>query len=396
MTAFSFFGEQLFVLYTAVGHVGLVLATWATAALGFTLRHRPWARLPPPARSSAMRIGVAAAGVVGLTLAAGLRVGGTAYAPAEPMFWETLTALVSCAGLVLTAYAAGSGLAGAVNARQGAAPPLAAEGALEPVEAAVRAYERLAAATERLRASEQEATARAKAVADGVAAAEYVKAAEAIRHRLQLAEELRASTAAAVLRLACGAPVRRLLEHRPDQTLKRLNEPGSKAPLGGRVDAALSAVREFLREVEGARAQLADERAGAAGSVARRLGIDASERAKPFDTALAELATTYGRVAHRLEALRLRVGADADAGAVAAAAVALTGQAPAPPKDVVEVALEMTQAEQSAVSALAALGAEPVRISDVVVQASAALARGEGDDEAMADVLRVMRQEMER
>ena len=395
MTAFYFFGEQLFVLYTSVGHLGLTLATSAMATLAFTVRQRTWARLGAPTRRTAMWVGVVAGGAMGALLAVGLRVGGTAYGPAAPLFWESVTAVVSCLGLVLTAYAAGSGLAGAAASKAGAAQPASAS-ELDPVETAVRAYERLAAATERLRASEQEAVARSRAASDGVATSEYVKAADAIRHRLQLAEELQASTAAAVLRLACGAPVHQLLERRPDQTLRRLNEPGSKAPLGGRVDAALAAVRTFLAEVEAAHAQLAKERQGAQGSVAQRLRIDASERVRPFDLALGELATTYGRVAHRLEALRLRVSADADAGAVASAAVALTGQAPTPSKDVVEVALEMTRAEASTVSALMALSAEPMRISDVVVQASVALARGEGDDEAMADVLRIMRQEMER
>ena len=395
MTAFSFFGEQLFVLYTWVGHLGLALATWAMATLAFTVRQQSWARLHASARRTAMRAGVVAGGTLGALLASGLRVGGTAYAPAAPLFWENVTAVVSCLGLVLAAYAAGSGLAGAIASKAAAVPQLPVA-AVDPIEAAVRAYERLVASTERLRGSEEEAATGARAVRDGVAASEYVSAAEAIGHRLQLAEELKASTAAAVLRLACGAPVHRLLERRPDQALKRLDEPGSKAPLGGRVDAALTAVRTFLSEVEAAQAQLAKERQGAPGSVAHRLRIDASERAKPFDLALGELVTTYGRVAHRLDALRLRVAADADASAVASAAMELAGQAPTPPRDVVEVALEMTQAEQSAVAALTALGVEPVRISDVVVQASVALARSEGDDEAMADVLRVMRQEMER
>lgn len=398
MTAFSFFGEQLFVLYTWVGHLGLASVTWATATLAFTVRHHSWARLTASARRTAVRAGVVAGGAVGALLAAGLRVGGTAYAPAAPLFWENVTAIVSCLGLVLAAYAAGSGLAGAVSAKVGAVPrlPVAAVDSVDPVDAAVRAYERLVASTERLRGSEEEAVDRARAVNDGVAASEYVKAAEAIRHRLELAEELKASTAAAVLRLACGGPVHRLLERRPDQVLERLNEPGSKVPLGGRVATALTAVRAFVSEVEAAQAQLAKERQGAQGSVAQRLGIDASERAKPFELALGELATTYGRVAHRLHALRLRVGADADASAVASAAMALAGQTPMPQRDVVEIALEMTQAEQSAVSALTALSVEPVRISDVVVQASVVLARSEGDDEAMADMLRVMRQEMER
>jgi hypothetical protein len=396
MTAFTLFGEQLFVLYTSVGHAGLVLACWAAAAVALAVRQRTWGARSPAIQSFAAKLGLLTAGVAGLTLAAGFRVGGTAYAPAEPMFWETITALLSSLGMVATAYAVGSGVAAAAKGELPAGAPVAALAELDPVESAVAAWERLAAATRRLRASESDAAARAGTVTDSVAAAEYTKAADAIRHRLRLAEELEASTAAAVLRLACGSKVRRVLERRPDDTLKALNDKAAKAPLAARVDTALAAVRAFLKDLEAAQAALQREQDGAPGSVAKRLGLDAKERARPFAAALLEIGATYGRVAHRLEALRLRLAADADAGAVASAAMAVTGEAPRPPQDVVEVAMEMTQADQSAAAALLALGAEPARIADVVVHASAALARGDGDDEAMADVLRVVRREMER
>ena len=60
------------------------------------------------------------------------------------------------------------------------------------------------------------------------------------------------------------------------------------------------------------------------------------------------------------------------------------------------IALEVSRAEQSAVTALAALGTRPSRIAEVVVNASASLARDSGDDEALADVLRSVRRELER
>lgn len=47
-------------------------------------------------------------------------------------------------------------------------------------------------------------------------------------------------------------------------------------------------------------------------------------------------------------------------------------------------------------TALATLGAAPSRIADVVLNASASLARDTGDDEGLADVLRSVRRELER
>ncbi len=134
------------------------------------------------------------------------------------------------------------------------------------------------------------------------------------------------------------------------------------------------------------------------GVVAARVGLDAAERARPFAAAVDQLALTYGRVGHRLEALRLRLSAEADAGVVAGAAMALTSgeTQPAAAQDVVAVAVEISQAEQSAVTALATLGAAPSRIADVVLNASASLARDTGDDEGLADVLRSVRRELER
>jgi hypothetical protein len=395
MTAFYFFETQLFVLYTSLGHLGLVLASGATAALTFILKARLGAR---PSATSKLSGAFAAAAVAAL-LTAGLRVRGTAYDPLAPaMLWEWLAAAAAGAGLAATAYALTAAVVGALTGgpqTPGAAVLPAASGR-DDVGAALVAFETLKAACERLRLSEKEAEARAAQVTDGVAAAEYTKAAEAIRHRHALAEELKATAGAAVLRLACASPLRRLLERRPDAVLSRLNDLKQAAPLVARVDESLLAVRSFLGEVERARLELSREARGAEGSVAARVGLDASARVQPFDAAAVQLEATYGRVGHRLEALRLRIRAEADAGAAAGAALAMSGPGqPAPSQDVVAVAMEISQAEQSAVTALTTLGAQPSRIAEVVVNASASFARDSGDDEALADVLRSVRRELE-
>jgi len=305
-----------------------------------------------------------------------------------------MTAAGAGAGLVAATYAAAGALAAVVTGRSTPAEP-AARIERDEVQAALIAFGTLKAATERLRRSEQEASARAGTAADGVTAAEYGRAASAIRHRLQLAEELQATAAATVLRLACAEPLRKLLERRPDAALARLNERGATAPLAERVEGALGAVRGFMGELERARLLIQRELSGSTGSVAQRLGVDAAERAKPFEAAVSQLETTYGRVGHRLEALRLQLAAEADAGAVAGAALALTGKdQPAP--DAVAIAVELSQAEQSVVTALAVAGTAPPRIAEVVVQASSSLARDTGDDEALADVIRSVRRELER
>lgn len=395
MTSFSFFGTQLFIIYSAVGHLGLVLASGATAALAFLLRQRAWASATPRRRSSARVVAAFGAGAVAVTLLAGLRVQGTAFDPAAPpLFWEWLTAAGAGAGVVAAAYAAAGALAVVAIARQVDTPP-AARVERDEVQAALVAFGTLKAATERVRQSEREAAARTRTVADAVAAAEYGRAAEAIRHRLQLAEELQATAAAAVLRLACADPLRRLLERRPDAALARLDDPKQADPLAARVEVAIEAVRRFMGELAGARVRLQRELSGSAGSVAQQVGLDAAERARPFEAAVGQLEATYGRVGHRLEALRLHLGAEADAKAVAGAALALTGNdQPAP--DAVAVAMELSRAEQSAATALAVLDSAPSRIAEVVVQASSSLARDSGDDEALADVIRSVRRELER
>ena len=137
MTAFTFFGTQLFVIYSVVGHLGLVVASGALAALGFALRQWPWASLAPRTRANAKLAGASVAGAVGMTLVLGLRVSGTAYDPSSPMFWEWLTARGAGAGLVAASYAFGSATTGAVLGRSGAqsakpfgGPAVSADGVL--------------------------------------------------------------------------------------------------------------------------------------------------------------------------------------------------------------------------------------------------------------------------
>ena len=394
MTTFTFFGLELLRLHGALGFAGLVVASWALAGLSVL----PWEKVPTRVRRTAHGFGATAAVVVAVVLAAGVRLSGTAWDPGQsPRVLEWLTALVTGAGLAATAWAATGLLAGLVAGRERAVkpPPVVA---LDEVGRALQAYESLREAAGRLGKSHAEATTRALGVTDAVASAEYTKAGDAIRNRLQLAEELQATTGAAVLRLACAAPLRRLLEHRPDAALARLNDDGEDAPLVERVEDAQVAVGLFLGELTDAEAALEQELLGAPGSVAARVGLDAAERARPFAAAVDQLALTYGRVGHRLEALRLRLSAEADAGVVAGAAMALTSgeTQPAAAQDVVAVAVEISQAEQSAVTALATLGAAPSRIADVVLNASASLARDTGDDEGLADVLRSVRRELER
>jgi len=163
MTSFSFFGTPLFVIYSAVGHLGLVLASGATAALAFLLRQRAWA-------SGGTRHRIVAAlgaGAVAVILLAGLRVEGTAFDPAAPpLFWEWMTAAGAGAGLVAATYAAAGALAAVVMGRS--TSPVSAKVERDEVQAALIAFGTLKAATERLRQSEREASARAGTTADGV------------------------------------------------------------------------------------------------------------------------------------------------------------------------------------------------------------------------------------
>ena len=54
----------------------------------------------------------------------------------------------------------------------------------------------------------------------------------------------------------------------------------------------------------------------------------------------------------------------------------------------------VAQARQVATGAMGSLAFEPSRITEVVVRASASLARDDGDEEALADVLRSVQREL--
>ncbi len=189
--------------------------------------------------------------------------------------------------------------------------------------------------------------------------------------------------------------MRRVLDRRPDQALVGLDEPSEPGKVAQRAESALAAVRSFMSEVQVARAEVTREERSEPGSVAKRLGLDASERAKPFLATLAQLEETYGRVGHRLEALLLRARAEADTGKAAQAALAVAGEkSRTPPPDVVQVSLEVGKAQQAAAGALSSLGAAPSQVTEVVVRASASLARDAGDEDALAEVLRSVQREL--
>lgn len=186
-------------------------------------------------------------------------------------------------------------------------------------------------------------------------AAEYRRAQEEVKMKLELGERILAAAEAATFRLACNAPLRRLVRRRPKEALlgiERLDrDAGSGIPADASLEPAVIALSSFLGEIREAREAL-----------------DALERKRPADIEphseedpwylaqqdLDALDDAYTAVLSRVEVVRVRRAAEATMEEVADAAGAVSASAKgftADQAEISDLATEVTRAETAVVMA---------------------------------------------
>jgi len=389
MTAFTLFGLHLFTTQSWLGDAAVMASALSLAVLAWSLRVPVRAAADAAVMRRANTLGLAAGVVASGAMAVGLRVQPLSFSVNQvaDTSWGAASFLtLACAvgAFSLASSVASRVLKGKVQTG------LVVSGATTDLAAALQALETLRTAVAGLQRALDEAQSRAGGQADPAVLEEYAQAAAAIGHKLMLGRELEAAASSSVLRLACRAPLQRVLSLRPDVVIARVGDEMDRMPLPARVQDALSGVETFLQEVRGAREVLEREASGAPGSTAARIGMTATTAAAPCQSAVEEISFSYGRVQHRLQALKLRLSAETDAGMAVKAALALSRPGGAGAEDSVTLASEIADAEEAARLALQAAADEPVRVSDAVARAAAALAQE--DEQPLHELLHAMRE----
>ncbi|UQA62457.1 hypothetical protein [Polyangium aurulentum] len=344
MIEITILGELAFTLASALAFAFLLVAIGSgafvvqTGALGL-------ARLAPPRQTNTARwIGVGA-GVLSFVLALALVRAGGAF--------ETLLLAVALgfAGRALGGMAAIAALrALSANAEGRAAQGRALEAARAEKMAAFEAKQRQMIAGDDLRAevaAAEKALARLRAAIATLVSTraglaektgpEAEKLRDELSLRIDLGERVLAAAEAAAFRLACSAPVRRLVRRRPAD-LAGLS-PAAPGEPEARVEAAIAAVDAYLVEIGEARKEL---EAAAARRPASMPGEDedasededTSEDAEHDEDPAARarreidaIEAAYRSVRERAELARLRLSARAGMAEVASAAGAVSSRA---------------------------------------------------------------------
>ncbi|WP_437568592.1 hypothetical protein [Sorangium sp. So ce542] len=420
----SLLGWLLVTLTSPLSLVLLIVALGSAAYLGVT------ALAAAPPRRGARAIGT---GVAACALAAGmvgLRVGSGAGAalPTAAVGIAAAAALGATAACAWTFGAAGAAALGAARARRSAAALRAGDARRRLLAASQRAYiegDDLAAETAaadaavaRLRAGVgalEDARAALEARrdaargaggdgeergAEGGPRAEQAKEASALAEdlaracdeaatRVSMGQRVLAAAEAAALRIACNAPLRRLLRRRPREAMQALATLGA-----GAIAPAAASIEAFLGEVRAARAEvaaIAERRAAdAAGGGA---GSGAAEG--PASAALGELAameSAYGALLERLRLSELHASARASVEQVESAAGALSAAARAAAVDPAALGALVTEIAraESAVAAAAPEAGGSRALAEALAEGSLALDRS--DATSLSELIAALRE----
>jgi predicted nucleic acid-binding Zn-ribbon protein len=359
MIEITIFGELAFTLASALAFAFLLIAIGSgayvvhTGALGL-------ARLAPPRMSNMARWIGAGAGVLAFIVALSVVRAGGAF--------ETLllaTALGFAGGALGKAAALAALRARAANADRRIHEARALEAARAEKSAALAAKRQQIIAGEDLRAEVAEAERALERLRAALATLVSTRAgladksgpeAEALRGelglRIELGERVLAAAEAAAFRLACSAPVRRLVRRRPAD-LAGLSPQATGEP-EARVGAAIAAVDAYLVEIGGARKELEEVAARRPASMpdegeAAEEDDDASEDAEHDEDPAARarreidaIETAYRAVRERADLARLRLSARAGMAEVASAAGAVSSRTRALGLDEKELGLLLT------------------------------------------------------
>ncbi|XYH95789.1 hypothetical protein ACMHYB_49685 [Sorangium sp. So ce1128] len=451
----SLLGWLVVTLTSPLSLVLLLVALGAAAYVGVTALEAA----PPQRGARAVGTGAAAcalaAGMVGLRVGAGAG----AVVPTAAVGIAAAAALGTTAACAWTFGARGAAALGAARDRRRAAALRAGDERRRLLAASQRAYiegddlsaetaaadaavERLRAAVEALADTRAALQAKRDAARGGggagdeggageggamdgpqaeqrpaeasALAEELARACDEAELKLSMGQRVLAAAEAAALRVACNAPLRRLLRRRPREATQALATPGA-----GALAPAAASVEAFLGEVRAARdevAAIAAQRAagasdgvagasdgatgaadGAAGGTAdaadATAGSDPEQR--PAALALRELAameSAYGALLERLRLAELHASTRASVQQVESAAGALSAAARAAAIDPAELdalVTEIARAE-SAVAAAAPEAGGSRALAEALAAGSLALDRS--DATSLSELIAALRE----
>lgn len=410
MIEISLFGVLLgtlaYALLVVLVIVALTSVTYIAMTLITAIRARPGAApLPAGVERGARLIGVLAAIVGGGIALAGLRVGsagsGGELIPTLAVIIAGATALGSMTTCAVLASARGAltlkEARGAREALLQAATQAETRrleeanqhrlegGDLVDEERAARvALGRLRGALDQLATSRDEIA--GKLDQDRIALGSdlrnsYKRAQDEVQMKLDLGKRILEAAEVATFRLACSAPLRKLVRRRPREALlglERLDQGQGGAPEGDvSLEPVVLALSAFLGEIRDARRAL--QRLGER----RPESIKANTDEDPLLLAQQDidvLENAYQAVLERVEVVQVRREADASMEAVADAAgevsSSVTGM-PADQSELAELATEVTRAE-TAVAMATPAESDPEAITLALWRCTAALGRSDG------------------
>ncbi|XXY15474.1 hypothetical protein WME88_45285 [Sorangium sp. So ce216] len=215
--------------------------------------------------------------------------------------------------------------------------------------------------------------------------------------KLSMGQRVLAAAEAAALRVACNAPLRRLLRRRPREATQALATlgAGALAPAAASVEAFLGEVRAARDEVAAIAAQRASDGAAGASETAAGASDGADPEQRPAALALRELAameSAYGALLERLRLAQLHASTRASVQQVESAAGALSAAARAAALDPAEIdalVTEIARAE-SAVAAAAPEAGGSRTLAEALAAGSLALDRS--DATSLSELIAALRE----
>ncbi|WP_437741359.1 hypothetical protein WME73_38880 [Sorangium sp. So ce302] len=413
----SLLGWLLVTLTSPLALVLLLAALGSVAYLGVT------ALEAAPRQRGARAVGTGAAACALAAGMVGLRVGAGAGAavPTAAVGIAAAAALGATAACAWTFGARAAAALGAARARRSAAAlragderrrllaasqrayaegddlaaeTAAADDAVARLRAAVGALTGARAALEAKRAGAQDAPPSEERPEASALAEDLARACDEAALKLSMGQRVLAAAEAAALRIACNAPLRRLLRRRPREATQALATLGA-----GALAPAAASIEAFLGEVRAARAEvveIAERRAPGAPGAPGEDGATGPEGAEgPAALALRELAameSAYGALLERLRLAELHASARASVEQVESAAGALSATARAAaidPGAIGALVTEIARAE-SAVAAAAPEAGGSRALAEALAAGSVALDRS--DATSLAELIAALRE----
>jgi hypothetical protein len=261
------------------------------------------------------------------------------------------------------------------------------------VAEAQAALARLAASLDKLSATQVSVEVRLDALDDAASAGELGRelrrTRDEVTNRLDLGRRIHEAAVAAAFRLACSAPVRRLLRRRPRDLTRSIGAGGDDGAVTSALSSAMAEIDGFLGEAVRTRRILASLEA-------RRPGDEDDRDGDAWAQAMRDLGAiedAYDAIRERLGVVVVRIEARGDMEAVASAAGEVSDKARAsgiPASDLKGLVDEVTRAE-SAILVATPPELDARALSAALVRSAAALGESDGGS-SLDELLRALRE----